>query len=700
MTDELEEILDLFTEESTEGLDSMEAGLLALGDGLADGDTLNAIFRAAHTMKGGASMLGFEAMASFTHAVETVLDAMRNDLLPASQDIIDLLLDCVDCARGMLAAAGAEQNPDHPKRESLTQRLETLLVVDKVAGSVTDEPDEPAAAAAPEDISQTASADWRIRLQPGAAAFRDGSDPGRLLLELAGLGDLTVDVDLSGLPQLTELDPDACYLNWDMELRGEVSEAQIREVFEWLDQASTIAITPADGPAGGEVPPDLPASVPPAPDEGAAVSDAAATASAMPPAMSAQAAPQSQAAKSAAEGQGSIRVATDKVDSLVNLVGELVITQSMLARFADNFDGSQVEALREGLNQLLRNTRELQEGVLSIRMLPIQNAFARLPRLVRDLSRKLGKQVELTLKGESTEVDKTVLEKIGDPLIHLVRNALDHGLEDPETRIAVGKTAAGQLTVSAFHESGNIVIEITDDGAGLHRDKILARARERGLVPPDEELSDERIDNLIFQPGFSTAVEVSDVSGRGVGMDVVRRNIKDLGGNVDVRSVSGEGSTVTIRLPLTLAILDGQLIRVGDQVYVLPLLAIVESQKVQVDNLKSVVGRSEVYALRDHYIPVVRIENLFGLPPSQTPVEQRLLVVVEVDDTQAGLLVDDLQAQQQVVIKSLEANFRKVDGLAGATILGDGSVAMIIDPSELLRRHLRKMPSVPLPDAA
>ncbi|MEC9340002.1 MAG: chemotaxis protein CheA, partial [Pseudomonadota bacterium] len=367
---------------------------------------------------------------------------------------------------------------------------------------------------------------------------------------------------------------------------------------------------------------------------------------------------------------------------------------------ADEFDAEQLDGLREGLNQLLRNTRELQESILSIRMLPIQNAFARLPRLVRDLSRKLGKSVDLVLNGEHTEVDKTVLEKIGDPLIHLVRNALDHGIEQPEDRVASGKPVSGRLEVSAYHESGSIVIEISDDGAGLNHERILARGRERGLIQPDEEPTEERIFNLIFQPGFSTAVEVSDVSGRGVGMDVVRRNIKDLGGNIDIRSVSGQGSTVIIRLPLTLAILDGQLIRVGDQVYVLPLLSIVESQKVRRQCYKTVVGSNEVYALRDEYIPVVRIEDLFHLTPSELPLEKRLLVVVEVDDIQAGLLVDDLLAQQQVVIKSLETNFQTVEGLAGATILGDGSVAMIIDPSELLRKHLGTMSPVSLPDAA
>ena len=702
MSDELEEILELFTEESSEGLDSMETGLLALGDGAADSDTLNAVFRAAHTMKGGASMLGFETMANFTHAVETVLDAMRNDQLPVSQDIIDLLLDSVDCARAMLASIEVEENPDDPRRAPLGERLAALLV----AKGTPEEPSDPTADTAPGTHTIPQST-WRIRLDTGPAAFRRGSDPGRLLMELTQLGTTEVSVDLSGLPGLAEIDPHDCYLKREVVLHGPVSEAQLREIFEWLDDASHIEIAqvaslpnvtehdPVEGEPVDHAVEDEPGSAEtdtmdrPSPPETRQLDDG-----------SDHATWHSKPTQGGVEAQSSIRVATGKVDNLVNLVGELIITQSMLARFADDFDAKQLDGLREGLNQLLRNTRELQESILSIRMLPIQNAFARLPRLVRDLSRKLGKSVDLVLNGEHTEVDKTVLEKIGDPLIHLVRNALDHGIEPPEDRLTRGKPASGRLEVSAYHESGSIVIEISDDGAGLNQERILARGRERGLIQPDEEPTEERIFNLIFQPGFSTATEVSDVSGRGVGMDVVRRNIKDLGGNIDVRSVSGQGSAVTIRLPLTLAILDGQLIRVGDQVYVLPLLSIVESQKVRLQYYKTVVGSNEVYALRNQYIPVVRIEELFHLKPSALPLEKRLLVVVEVDDIQAGLLVDDLLAQQQVVIKSLETNFQKVEGLAGATILGDGSVAMIIDPSELLRKHLGAMPPVPLPDAA
>jgi two-component system chemotaxis sensor kinase CheA len=406
------------------------------------------------------------------------------------------------------------------------------------------------------------------------------------------------------------------------------------------------------------------------------------------------ASPVTPAAASAARGaatgsapasEASIRVSTTKVDHLIDLVGELVITQSMLSRFAGGCDPTELDRLREGLTQLTRNTRELQESVMQIRMLPISFAFNRFPRLVHDLSRKLAKKVELKLSGEGTELDKTVLEKISDPLVHLVRNALDHGLEKPETRLAAGKPETGVLELNAFHEGGNIVIEVRDDGGGLNRTRILARARERGLVAPDAELSEDQIHNLIFAPGFSTAEVVSDVSGRGVGMDVVRRNVQNLGGHVHIHSVEGTGSTIRIRLPLTLAILDGQLVRVGRETYVISLVAIVETIQVKRDRVNQVPGGAELFRLRDEYIPIIRLYEQFGVEPDADSVAEGLLVIVEAEGRRFGVLVDDLLAQQQVVIKSLETNYRQVAGVAGATILGDGTVALIVDVTGLVQ---------------
>lgn len=366
------------------------------------------------------------------------------------------------------------------------------------------------------------------------------------------------------------------------------------------------------------------------------------------------------------------------------MVGELVITQSMLSQFGENFDINNLEKLRGGLSLLERNTRELQENVMQIRMLPISFSFNRFPRLVHDLSSKLGKKIELKLSGEQTELDKTVMEKIGDPLVHLVRNSLDHGIEMPDVRRAAGKPETGVLNLNAFHEGGNIVIEIVDDGAGLNKERILAKARENGLVGHDEEISDDKVNELIFMAGFSTAQEVSDVSGRGVGMDVVKRNIKDLGGVVEVTSSEGHGSKFTIRLPLTLAILDGQLVSVGEQVYIIPLISIVESLQIQPSQFNSIPGKGELYRLRDDYIPIVRLYDTFNVVPNSMELDHGLLVVVEAEGQKAGLFIDDLLAQQQVVIKSLETNYQKVEGVSGATILGDGTVAMILDISGLI----------------
>jgi two-component system chemotaxis sensor kinase CheA len=384
----------------------------------------------------------------------------------------------------------------------------------------------------------------------------------------------------------------------------------------------------------------------------------------------------------------SIRVSIDKVDALINMVGELVITQSMLSQFGedtDQFNVSHLEKLRDGLSQLERNTRELQESVMRIRMLPISFSFQRFPRLVHDLRGKLGKKVELKISGEQTELDKTVMEKIGDPLVHLVRNSMDHGIEPPQARLAAGKSETGLIHLNAYHQGGNIVIEVSDDGAGLNKEKLLTKARERGFVKDNETLSDEQIYEQIFQPGFSTANEISDVSGRGVGMDVVRKNIKALGGRVDVASVEGQGTTFTIRLPLTLAILDGQSVRVGQETYILPLVSIVESLQVYSERISMVTGRAEVYKLRNEYIPIVRLYNVFGVCPDSTNLEDGLLVVVEGEGKKVALFVDDLLGQQQVVIKSLETNFQRVAGISGATILGNGTVALILDISGLIQ---------------
>jgi two-component system chemotaxis sensor kinase CheA len=649
---EMAEIAKVFFQESREGLDSMEAGLLGLG-AASDTETINTIFRAAHSIKGGSATFGFAEVAAFTHGVETLLDEMRNGVRPVTAEAVQVLLQACDCLREMIAATEAQHPLDQARIASLNNDITHILGERLGEAAAEPVPDMSAVAAG-------VPTGWRILFEPVADLLRLRNEPTRMFSELARLGSLTVSANTSRVPPLDALDAEACYLSWEIELTGHVSRQQLDEVFDWVDSGCRLEFFPI-----GIAPIPVPAVAPVGPLQAPRQSNI-------------------PALKGAAES-GSIRVATEKLDSIINLVGELLITQSMLSTFADGLDAGKLDTLRKGLSQLARNTRELQESVMQIRMLPISFAFNRFPRLVHDLSRKLGKMVDIKLTGENTELDKTVLEKISDPLVHLVRNALDHGLETPEQRTAAGKCPSGTIELGAFHEGGSIIIEVRDDGAGLNKKKILQKGRERGLVGPDQELTDDQIDNLIFTPGFSTAEQVSDVSGRGVGMDVVRRNINDLGGHVQIFSKEGAGSTVRIQLPLTLAILDGQLVRVGKEIYIISLLAIVETIQVSPDRLNTLPGNSEIFRLREEFLPVIKLGAMFGIEPDDTTVEESLLVVVEADNKRVGVLVDDLLAQQQVVIKSLESNYKPVPGIAGATILGDGAVALIIDVRDVIR---------------
>ncbi len=688
MSMDLSEFLDVFLEECFEGLEVMESGLLHLDEG-TDLEEINTIFRAAHSIKGGSAAFGFNHISEFTHVMETLLDQLRSGKRQVDQATVDLLLASVDVLREMVEGLKTDEAPDESRVAELKQQLEAAVNGD---GGKSDQgleehaPDEkPEAAGEPRSL--------RIEIRPGQAMFQQGNDPLRIFAELAKLGELEVETRASNLPVLDDLDPTRCYLEWSARLTTSATDDELNEIFSWLGDECRVEIAPAEKsePTGSKEADRKPEAAH-AGEEKAA---------------SGKSAPKAEEKKSPSKGptlvkssagreSSSIRVSIEKVDLLINLVGELVITQSMLNQVGTALmhqGGPEAEALLNGLAQLERNTRELQENVLQIRMLPISFAFNRFPRLVRDLSHKMGKQVELVLTGEQTEVDKTVLEKIGDPLVHLVRNSLDHGLEMPEVRKAAGKPEQGRLELSAQHESGNIVIRISDDGAGLNREKILRKAIEKGLVDEKEELSDERIDNLIFQPGFSTADKVSDLSGRGVGMDVVKRNINDLGGTVSIHSEPGKGSTVVIRLPLTLAILDGQLASVGQETYILPLISIVESLQVQAEHLKSVAGSTELYRFRDEYIPIVRLNRLFGVADGTDDLLQGLLVVVEAEGRHVGLFVDRLLGQQQVVIKSLETNFHQLDGISGATILGDGQVALILDIPGLVDLYYRTLNS-------
>jgi two-component system chemotaxis sensor kinase CheA len=671
----------VFFEESFEGLDVMESGLLDMGEGEVDSEEINAIFRAAHSIKGGSGTFGFTDISSFTHVMETLLDEMRDGRRSVTQHAVDILLRSVDVLREMLSSVKDGADLDQEQVDSMQGELQALLEGED--GAAVAAP----AAKEPEGDAAGGITGWHIVFRPHPHMMRTGNDPLRIIRELAALGDLKVEGDISLLPRLAEYEPEDSYLSWDLHLTGDVDRDAISEVFDWVEDDCDLAVMPIQSEAAvsaqqaaQEEPPEE------AQPERRSADRRQSTDRREQPLDRRQG--DRRAAKST--GSSSIRVDIQKIDALINMVGELVITQSMLGMLGEDFSMDRVERLQDGLSQLERHTRELQESVMQIRMLPISFTFSRFPRLVHDLSSKMGKKIELKMTGENTEVDKTVIEKIGDPLVHLVRNSLDHGIEMPEERVAAGKPETGTVRLSAFHKGGNIIIEIRDDGKGLDRDRILSKAIERGLVTEDQTLSDRQIYELIFLPGFSTAEQVSDVSGRGVGMDVVRKNINELGGSIEIESEKGVGSAIIIRLPLTLAILDGQTITVGDETYIVPLVSIIESIQVRPEMVNLIAGRGETFKLRNDYLPIVRLHDIFGIENAKaTELSEGLLVVVEGEGRHCGLFVDDLVGQQQVVIKSLEANYQKVDGISGATILGDGSVALILDIQGVIRMATR-----------
>jgi len=675
MSIDLSQFVQAFLDESFEGLDLMESELLddEILDTSRNGERINTIFRAAHSIKGSAGTFGFGFVSEFTHGVETLLDQVRGGRRELTEDARALLLEAVDRIREMLIAARDGSPLDRDAVEQTRHAIDALLATKSGAA---------AAAAGDGSAKQSAAsgaARWRIRFSPHRSLLATGNDPLRIFGYLRDLGTLELRCDDSALPRFGELEPESCYLSWTLELTGPAREAQVREAFEWVEDQCDLEIGRIDAPAAAS-------SGAAATDVSSADDEPAAT----EPALAAGTRPDRRRTPDRRSDSGSIRVAVEKIDHLVNLVGELVISQAMLETIAradvDEFDVVHLERLRQGLAQLERNTRELQEAVLGVRMIPISFVFSRLPRVVRDLAARLGKEVDLVLEGEETELDKGVIEKLVDPLTHMVRNAIDHGIEKPDARERAGKPRAGTLKLRAAHQGGNIVIEISDDGAGLNRERILAKAAERGLPVP-ENPSDRDVWQLICKPGFSTAEQITDVSGRGVGMDVVRQNIESLNGRLEIDSTQGQGTRMTIRLPLTLAILDGMSVRVGDEIFIVPLTAILESLQPRPEQLYTISGRGRVLNLRGDYVPLVSLSDVFHLPSSGKQVEDGIVVVVESADDRAALCVDELIAQHQVVIKSLETNYRRVPGISGATILGDGRVALILDVDMLTQMH-------------
>lgn len=627
---DLKQFYPTFFAESFAGLDAMEGELLRLE---ADNDALDAvhaIFRAAHSIKGASGSFGFGDIADFTHALEGFLDAMRNGERAATPDIIDLLLQCVDCLRGMLKRAQAGENPADACARQLSTRLHTAR------------PTAPAPAAAV-SRARVARRTIKVRLAPRAHFFRSGNDPLRLFRALAGLGALSAQADVRALPALEGMDPEQSYLSWTLRLETDAPRKEVEEVFEWIDGDADLAI-----------------------EEDAVVTGSGSS------------------SEAATQAYSSLQVSTDKVDQLVNLVGELVITQTMLKQAAATFEVASAQRLHEGLAQLDRYMRELQDSVMAIRMLPVSFMFSRFARLTRDVAQQLGKKVSLKISGETSELDKTVIERMIDPLTHLVRNCLDHGIEAPTERRALGKPETGTLGLHAEHKGGHIVIRVTDDGRGIDRTRVRAKAIERGLIKEAEVLSERDMDELIFLPGFSTAETVSSVSGRGVGMDVVRRNVVGLGGSIDIESTPGVGTTFVIRLPLTLAILDGMTVALGAERFVIPLTFIVETLQLTPDLTRTVGSHARVVDVRGEYIPLVSLGAILRLPRDHAD-DGGMVVLLEAEGRKIALGVDVVLGQDQVVIKSLEANYRRVTHVAGATIMGDGRVALILDANSLVR---------------
>ncbi|MDD1620987.1 MAG: chemotaxis protein CheA [Methylococcaceae bacterium] len=680
----------VFFEESFEGLDAMESGLLNLDLGDVNADDINTIFRAAHSIKGGSGTFGFTSVSDFTHVMETLLDEMRDGRRQVTRPAVDVLLGSVDCLRDMLRAI---QNGGEIDRTSVAEHKAALDgVVNGTHDMAREFPAESEHVGADTTMMTTMEepaasemqiVGWSIAFSPHLNLLKTGNDPVRMFRELAMLGELTSTVDMQGVPDIYDLDPEECHLSWKLKVLGDIASTEIDEVFDWVEDDCDLAkqaiysavAEPAPLAVTEQTQILKPASIEPITIPTVAQPTAA------------EKEPKKEESKtSASKASSSIRVDTGKIDTLINMVGELVITQSMLSLIGEHFELNKLDQLKNGLSQLERHTRELQESVMNIRMLPISFVFSRFPRLAHDISSKLGKKIELKLVGENTEVDKTVVELLSDPLVHLVRNSLDHGIEMPELRRAAGKPETGTVILKAYHRGGNIVIEVSDDGKGLDKDKLRAKAIEKGLIAEDAILSDKQCFELIFMPGFSTAEKLTDISGRGVGMDVVRRNIQALGGNIEIISELGKGSTMAIHLPLTLAILDGQSIAVGDETYILPLGSIIESLNIKEDRVNRVVGKGETFLLRGEYLPIIRIHEIFNVPkPKATKLTDGLLVVVEGQGIRCGLFIDDLLGQQQVVIKSLEANYRRVEGVSAATILGDGSVALILDIPGLVR---------------
>ncbi|KMY66332.1 hypothetical protein AAU61_17905 [Desulfocarbo indianensis] len=681
-----DKLLAIFAEESHEIIDTLERGLLVL-ENSQDPEEINSVFRAAHTMKGNAGIVGFDSVVNLTHLMEGLLDEMRQGRTKPDAETVGLLLSGVDALKVLVNGYMANESPAPP--------AEIMSALSARLGEESPSPGQ-ARVAAKANAAPRKDSRYRITMRFMPDIFTTGTDPLQLLMELAELGTIErVVCHVEDLPRFEKLVPDNLYFWWEVWLLSQQSLSTLDNVFIFVKDDNEITIAADDAPGQGPSPEPAPEpapvasaeTAPPAPAPERPPQAVAAKAPApSPPGKAAAPAPVPAApAKAPAPAQAfapspTIRVDTEKLDKLVNLVGELVIGVARVNQLADvaggETDHTELSSAVEALDHI---SRDLQEQVMRVRMIPVEGTFNRFQRVVRDLASELGKKIHLEMSGSETELDKNVIEQIADPLKHLIRNSADHGLEPPQERLAAGKEDTGTIWLRAYQQEGKIIIEVADDGRGIDRNRVLNKAQERGLATPGVTYSDKDVYGFMFQPGFSTAAKVTEVSGRGVGLDVVRQNIEALRGSVDVESALGAGSTFRIKLPLTLAIIDGMTVRVGGEILTLPLLSILESIRPLAQDVKRVEGRGELITVRGEYLPLVRLYEVFDLPTERTDPTQALVVIIESVSKRFGVLVDDILGEQQAVIKSLEQNYQKVEGIAGATILGDGTVSLILD---------------------
>ena len=743
---DMNEIKEIFFQECEEQLAELESGLLKMNDGETDSETVNAVFRAVHSIKGGAGAFGLDDLVAFAHVFETTLDCVRSNKLDPGPEVMKVMLKSADVLADLTNAARDGGKIEPSRTTGLVKDLEALANGESVGGGheaapakaapVKAAPAPAAVAAVPatpapaddsgftpvpfsfddfggeEEVAATIPT-YEVNFKPRSELYAKGNDAALLLRDLRRIGEMSIHCDMSSLPSFDEMEPESAYFSWKVWIKTEKGEDAIRQVFEFAEWDCDLEVKPLEAQEQAEHKANEDLPMQPVPFDLAMLDDDAAltmegedhiasvetlmatvqaqeTGAAEPVATRAARAAEKKekeapaaAAKAGGDAAGAmptIRVDLDRVDRLINLVGELVINQAMLAQSVIENDQGGTQGINMGLEELQQLTREIQDSVMAIRAQPVKPVFQRMSRIVREVADMVGKSVRLLTEGENTEVDKTVIDKLAEPLMHMIRNAVDHGLESPEKRAAAGKSSEGTVKLTAKHRSGRIVIELSDDGAGINREKVRQKAIDNDLIPADANLSDEEIDNLIFMPGFSTADKITDVSGRGVGMDVVKRSIQALGGRISISSRPGHGSTFTMSLPLTLAVLDGMVVTVAGQTLVVPLTAIVETLQPEAAAIHSFGAHQKLIAIRNSFCPLVDVGRILNYRPQPAnPVDGVALLVESEGGGQRALMVDAIQGQRQVVIKSLEANYTHVPGIAAATILGDGRVALILD---------------------